>query len=40
MASIPAAKSRIFGNNFKRFYLEKGKLFQDFLFDFLNVDKI
>ena len=40
MTSIPAAISRIFGNNFKRFYLKNRRLFLDFLFHSLNVDKI
>ena len=38
--SIPAAISRIFCNNFKRFYLKNRRLFLDFLFHFWNVHKI
>ena len=31
MTSIPVAKCRFSGNNFKRFYLKKKRHFEDFL---------
>ena len=40
MTSIPAAISRIFCKNFKRFYLKNGRLFLDFLLHFRNVHKV
>ena len=40
MTSIPAAKYRIFCNNYKRYYLKNGRLFLDFLLKFLNVREI
>ena len=40
MPSIPEAISRIFCNNFKRFYLKNGRLFLDFLLHFWNVHNI
>ena len=40
MTSIPATICRVFGNNFKRFYLKNRKLFLDFLFHFWNVHKL
>ena len=40
MTSIPAAICRIFGNNFKRYYLKNGSLFLDFLLHFWNVHEI
>ena len=40
MTSIPAAICRIFCNNFKRYYLKKGRLFLDFLLHFWNVHEI
>ena len=40
MTSIPAAIRRIFGNNFKRYYLKNGRLILDFLLKFWNVRKI
>ena len=40
MTSIQAAICRIFGNNFKRYYLKNGRFFLDFFFHFWNVDQI
>ena len=40
MTSIPAAICTIFSNNFKRYYLKKGRLFLDFLLHFWNVHEI
>ena len=40
MASIPAAISRIYRNNFKRHYLRNKRLFLDFLLHFWNVHEI
>ena len=40
MTSIPAAICRIYGNNFKRHFLENKKLFLDFLLHFWNVHEI
>ena len=40
MTSILASICKIFGNNFKRYYLKNGRLFLDFLFYFWNVHKI
>ena len=40
MTSIPAAICRIFCNNFKRYYLKNGRLFQDFFLHFWNVHEI
>ena len=40
MTSIPAALSRIFSNNFKRYYLKNGRLFLDFFLHFWNVHEI
>ena len=40
MTSIPAAIWRIFRNNFKRHYLRRKRLFQDFLLHLWNVHEI
>ena len=40
MTSIPDAICRIVCNNFKRYYLKNGRLFQDFLLHFWNVHEI
>ena len=40
MTSIPVGTFRISSNNFKRHYLEKKRLFLDFLLDFRNVHEI
>ena len=40
MKGIHSATCRIFCNNFKRYYLKNGKLFQDFLLKFWNVREI
>ena len=40
MTSIPVAKCRFSNINFKRLYLEKEKLFVDFLLHFWNVQEI
>ena len=40
MASIAVAICRIFCNKFKRYYLENGRLFLDFLLHFWNVHEI
>ena len=40
MTSSPAAIWRIFCNNFKRYYLKNGRLFQNFLLHFWNVHEI
>ena len=40
MTSVPVAKCRISNNKFKRLYLIKKKLFEDFLLHFWNVHEI
>ena len=40
MTSIPVAKCRFSNINFKRLYLEKEKLFVDFLLHFWNAHEI
>ena len=40
MTSIAAAISRIYSNNFKRYYLRNKRLFLDFLLHFRNVHEI
>ena len=40
MTSVPVAKCRISNNKFKRLYLIKKKLFEDFLLHFWNVHDI
>ena len=40
MTSIPVAKCRFSDNNFKRLYLKKEKLFDNFLLYFWNVHEI
>ena len=40
MTSIPVAKCKFSGNNFKRFYLKKKRHFVDFLLLFRNVHEI
>ena len=40
MKTIPAAKSTVYRNNFKRHYLRKKKSFSDFLLHFWNVHEI
>ena len=40
MTSIPVAKCRFSNNKFKRLYLKKEKLFEDFFLHFWNVHEI